>query len=205
MACDTQPVRLTSSVWELEDMLLIVSESWPFYLSAFRVNSVKSQNTDSPQQSIHLLLLHSPLCHLLEANVAHQSTGSVTLSALSYVHSSVWRTSGGLCLYSITSVVLSPLSFCSLLPETPGARAHVRRSPATVVVRDALRAAKVLGQEVQLVHGWLEGQLVQAFLGGAWRLQRHSETEDTRLNGEQPSVKTVGFRQIDKWTSAPTG
>lgn len=59
------------------------------------------------------------------------------------------------------------LSSCSLLPEAPGARADVRRSPAAVVVRDALRAAKVLGQEVQLVHGWLEGQLVQALLGGA--------------------------------------
>lgn len=67
----------------------------------------------------------------------------------------------------LSSFSCAPLSFCFALPEAPGARAHVRRSSAAVVVRDALCAAEVLGQEVQLVHGWLEGQLVQPLLGGA--------------------------------------
>lgn len=43
---------------------------------------------------------------------------------------------------------------------------------AAVVVGDALGAAEVLGQEVELVHGGLEGQLMQSLLrgaGGLWR------------------------------------
>lgn len=70
-------------------------------------------------------------------------------------------------------------------PEAAGARAHVWRAPAAVVVRDALRAAEVLGQEVQLVHGGLEGQLVQALLRRARRLQGHSQAEGTRLSGRR--------------------
>lgn len=54
-----------------------------------------------------------------------------------------------------------------LLPKASRARADMWRSSSAVVVCDALCAAKVLGQEVQLVHGWLEGQLVQTLLGGA--------------------------------------
>lgn len=65
------------------------------------------------------------------------------------------------------------------LPETPRPRADVRRAPAPVVVRDALRASKVLRQEVQLVHGWLKRQLVQALLGRAGRLQTQT-TDDLR-------------------------
>lgn len=48
----------------------------------------------------------------------------------------------------------------------------MRRAAASVIIRDALCAAKVLGQEVQLVHGRLEGQLVQTLLGRAGRLGR---------------------------------
>lgn len=59
-----------------------------------------------------------------------------------------------------------------LWPEAPRARTDVRRASAPVIVRDALCAAKVLGQEVQLVHGRLEGQLVQTLLGRAGWLQR---------------------------------
>lgn len=57
-------------------------------------------------------------------------------------------------------------------PKAPGPRADVRRPPAPIIVRDALCASKVLGQEVQLVHRWLERQLVQPLLGRAGRLQR---------------------------------
>lgn len=64
------------------------------------------------------------------------------------------------------------------LPEAPGARADVRGAAATVVVRDALRAAKVFGQEVQLVHRWLERQLVQPLLGRAGRLQTPDTTQE---------------------------
>lgn len=52
-----------------------------------------------------------------------------------------------------------------LSPEASGARTDVRRAAPAVVVCDALCAAKMLGQEVQLIHGWLEGQLVQTLLG----------------------------------------
>ncbi len=54
-----------------------------------------------------------------------------------------------------------------LSPEASRARADVRRASAPVVVCDALGAAEMLGQEVQLVHGRLEGQLVQTLLGRA--------------------------------------
>lgn len=63
------------------------------------------------------------------------------------------------------------------LPEAPGPRANVRGAAAAVVVRDALGAAKVFGQEVQLVHGGLERQLVQPLLGRAGRLQTQKEEE----------------------------
>ena len=53
------------------------------------------------------------------------------------------------------------------LPEAPGPRADVRGTPAPVVVGDALRAPKVLRQEVELVHRWLKRQLVQPLLGRA--------------------------------------
>lgn len=62
-------------------------------------------------------------------------------------------------------------------PKAPGARANVRGAAATVVVRDALRAAEVFRQEVQLVHGWLERQLVQPLLGRAGRLQTQMKEE----------------------------
>lgn len=63
------------------------------------------------------------------------------------------------------------------LPEAPGARANVRRTAAAIVVRDALRAAKVFRQEVQLVHRWLERQLVQPLLGRAGRLRTGMQEE----------------------------
>lgn len=49
------------------------------------------------------------------------------------------------------------------VPEAAGARPHGGRSPA-LFVSDAL-GAEVLGEEVQLVRGGLEGQLVQLLLG----------------------------------------
>lgn len=54
---------------------------------------------------------------------------------------------------------------------------------AAVVVGDALGAAEVLGQEVELVHGGLEGQLMQSFLrgaGGLWREGRGSVVQQQR-------------------------
>ena len=55
-------------------------------------------------------------------------------------------------------------------PEAPRARPHRRGAAATILIRDALGAAEVFGEEVELVHGGLVGQLVQALLGGAGRL-----------------------------------
>lgn len=49
------------------------------------------------------------------------------------------------------------------VPEAAGARPHGWRSPA-LFVSDAL-GAEVLCEEVQLVCGGLEGQLVQLLLG----------------------------------------
>lgn len=49
------------------------------------------------------------------------------------------------------------------VPEAAGAWPHGWRPPA-LFVRDAL-GAEVLGEEVQLVCGGLEGQLVQLLLG----------------------------------------
>lgn len=66
---------------------------------------------------------------------------------------------------------------CNNPPKAAGPRANVRGAAATVVVRDALGAAKVFGQEVQLVHGGLERQLVQPLLGRAGRLQTQMEEE----------------------------
>jgi len=63
----------------------------------------------------------------------------------------------------------------SLSPEASRARADVRWASAPVVIRDALGAAKVLGQEVQLVHGRLERQLVETLLGWAGWLKRDVE------------------------------
>lgn len=51
------------------------------------------------------------------------------------------------------------------------------RAAAPVVVGDALGAAKVLGQEVQLIHGGLEGQLVQPLLRRAGGLEGEEERE----------------------------
>lgn len=66
------------------------------------------------------------------------------------------------------------------VPEAPRARPNVRR-PASVVVCHALRAAEVLGQEVQLVHGGLEGQLVQTLLRRARRLVTGKRREQNTL------------------------
>jgi hypothetical protein len=49
------------------------------------------------------------------------------------------------------------------VPEAAGARPHGRDAAALVRPPDAL-GAEVLGQEVQLVGGGLEGQLVQLLL-----------------------------------------
>ncbi len=49
-----------------------------------------------------------------------------------------------------------------LLPEAAGARSH-GGGAASLLVRDAL-GAEVFGEEVQLVWGRLEGQLVQLLL-----------------------------------------
>lgn len=52
---------------------------------------------------------------------------------------------------------------------------------AAIIVSDALGAAEVLGQEVELVHGGLEGQLMQSFLRrarGLW-MEGRMEGETT--------------------------
>lgn len=55
-------------------------------------------------------------------------------------------------------------------PEAPRARPHGRRAAAAILVCDALGAAEMFGEEMELVHGGLVGQLVQTLLGGAGRL-----------------------------------
>lgn len=59
---------------------------------------------------------------------------------------------------------------------------------APVVVCDALGAAEVLGQEVELVHGGLGGQLVQPLLRRAGGLQDQVHTW-TEQDGECPKEK----------------
>lgn len=70
----------------------------------------------------------------------------------------------------------------SCKPEAAGARPKVGGAVAAVVVGDALGAAEVLGQEVELVHGGLEGQLMQSLLrrarglwGEGWKAKRKHE------------------------------
>lgn len=78
------------------------------------------------------------------------------------------------------------LCVCACAPQTPRARPHMRWSPA-VVISDALSAAEVFGQEVQLVQCGLERQLMQPLLRRAGRLKRrHNRVrnhiiQDTRL------------------------
>ena len=55
-------------------------------------------------------------------------------------------------------------------PEAPRARPHCRGAAAAILVCDALGAAEVFGEEMELIHGGLVGQLVQTLLGGAGRL-----------------------------------
>lgn len=55
-------------------------------------------------------------------------------------------------------------------PEAPRTGPHGGRATTAILVRDALRAAEVFGEEVEFVHCRLVGQLVQALLGGAGRL-----------------------------------
>ncbi len=75
---------------------------------------------------------------------------------------------------------------CDCAPQTPWARPHMRWSPA-VVISDALSAAKVFGQEVQLVQCGLERQLMQPLLRRAGRLKkqhnrvRNNIIQNTRL------------------------
>lgn len=68
----------------------------------------------------------------------------------------------------------------SCAPETPGAGPHGWRSPP-VLVRDALWT-EVFGEEVQLVRGGLEGQLVQLLLRWTWWLW---EAEREGLQGQK--------------------
>lgn len=62
-------------------------------------------------------------------------------------------------------------------PEAPGARPHSGGAAPPILIRDALGAAKVLGQEVQLVQGGLVGQLVQALLRRAGGLRERSDLQ----------------------------
>lgn len=61
------------------------------------------------------------------------------------------------------------------VPQAPGSWAQAGRVPP-VLVRDALRAAEMLGKEMQLVGGGLVRQLVQPLLGGRGRLQGRTDT-----------------------------
>lgn len=63
-------------------------------------------------------------------------------------------------------------------PEASRTRADVWRTSPPIVVCDALCAAKVLGQEMQLIHGWLKGQLVQTLLRRAGRLEGEIRDEE---------------------------
>lgn len=58
---------------------------------------------------------------------------------------------------------------------------------AAVIVGDALGAAEVLGQEVELVHGGLEGQLMQSFLRRARGLWREGWSEK-RQHEQHPEL-----------------
>lgn len=77
-------------------------------------------------------------------------------------------------------------------PETPRAGPHGGGAAATILVRDALGAAEVFGQKVQLVHRGLVGELMKALLGGAGGLGESGESEPEL---EQPSTRP--------WPGAP--
>lgn len=95
---------------------------------------------------------------------------------------------GSLCIVTAARVVS--------VPQAPGSWAQAGRVPP-VLVCDALRAAEMLGKEMQLVGGGLVRQLMQPLLGGRGRLQGRTDTGGQETGRCLASSKPSGKMRLE--------